>query len=83
MAKSVVFSTSSSVKSKAEAETSLSNRAFIDSLIESPRVGIFPPVAASAVGSTNRSSPFNVDVEAAEESVELALEPEGIIVFGP
>ena len=82
MAKSVVFSTSSSVRSNAEAETSLSKRAFIDSLIESPRVGGFP-VPVSADGSRNNSSPFNVDVEAAEESEEGAFEPGGIIVFGP
>ena len=52
MAKSVVFSTSSSVRSKAEAETSLSSRAFIDSLMESPRVGAFPTAPSAAAGST-------------------------------
>ena len=89
MAKSVVFSTSSSVRSRAEADTSLSSRAFIDSRIESPRVGGFPPpppppvTPSSTAGSTNRSSsPFNVEVETAQASEEGTLGP-GRLELGP
>lgn len=71
IAKSVVFSTSSSVRSRAEAETSLSSRAFIDSLFESPLDSGFPTApSVAAAGSTNRSSPFSVEVDTADERFE-------------